>query len=70
MKIKKFKVTIECENAAFENPDTEISRILENLANLIAGNVLSWKYNTKINLFDINGNHVGTAEAINSMVKQ
>lgn len=57
---KMFRLTIECDNAAFEDDATyEISRILGELAKRIAGSCEGdfFKYR---NVTDVNGNVCGT----------
>jgi len=52
-----FKVTIDTGNAAFEEPDCEVVRILRVLADRIERQGTG----QGINLLDINGNKVGQA---------
>ncbi len=57
----QFRLTITCENAAFEeesSPETEIARILRNLADYLDG---CGSLDTCTTLRDINGNDVGYA---------
>lgn len=55
-----FKLTIDCGNAAFDpTPDYEIARILRSMADRLEG--LNLDADTVVNLYDINGNHCGTA---------
>lgn len=56
----QFKLTINCDNAAFAEPDDhalfyEVARILQDAAETIEGGLVS-----KGHLFDSNGNMVGT----------
>ena len=57
----KFKVSIDCGNAAFDdgnNGTTEAARILRTLADRIEGHG-TWA--EVLRLYDTNGNHVGEA---------
>ncbi len=55
-----FKLSIRCENAAFEDePMTEVSRILTRLAKVIERDG-----DPEHTLFDINGNRVGKSEVV------
>jgi cytochrome c-type biogenesis protein CcmH/NrfF len=54
----KFTLTIECENAAFDDCEAEIARILRDVADRVeSGAADSDKHR---NLYDSNGNVVGT----------
>jgi len=55
--MSEFKVTIKTDNAAFEEPDCEVVRILRVLADRIEREGTG----RGINLLDINGNKVGQA---------
>ena len=50
----KFKIEIECDNAAFDEPYEELARILRDLADDIEESV-----HLAHPIFDINGNRVG-----------
>lgn len=52
-------IKIVCDNAAFHDNPNEVSRILHELAGILTDNDLEDK-----NLRDINGNKVGTFEAV------
>jgi hypothetical protein len=52
-----FKVTIDTSNAAFEEPEHEVARLLRVLATTIEEGGLG----NAITMFDINGNKVGQA---------
>lgn len=55
-----FTLTINCDNAAFDPaPDCELARILRELSAQLVD--LQLDADTAINLYDINGNHCGTA---------
>lgn len=56
-----FTLTIDCGNAAFDPaPDYELARILRSMADRLEGLYLD--ADTTIKLYDINGNHCGTAK--------
>lgn len=55
----KFTLTINSDNEAFNLPDYELARILRELSAQLVD--LQLDANTTINLYDINGNHCGTA---------
>jgi hypothetical protein len=56
----KFRLEIQCVNAAFGDSDEgraeEVGRILESTVRALRGGVVQYKI-----LFDVNGNAVGTA---------
>jgi hypothetical protein len=57
----KFKLEIESDNAAFEFPDHEISRILKDLSEQVAETPLHVWRRHEFLIRDTNGNRVGTA---------
>ena len=60
----KFTVSIDCNNSAFDDGNTELARILRDLATRLDNGV------TQAILKDINGNIVGQAEFFLSEVEQ
>jgi hypothetical protein len=52
--MKKFTVVIQTENAAFEEPATELARILRELADRVEGGQLP-----PMTIHDSNGNRCG-----------
>jgi len=60
----KFKVSIDVENAAFEEGEegSEVARILREVANRFDGDSL--EVGRLMPLFDVNGNRVGSAKVI------
>lgn len=58
----KFKLEIDCDNAAFEDPGTEVARILHDLADRV-GQHMPVRGDSFV-LYDINGNKVGEARTI------
>jgi hypothetical protein len=59
-----FKLSIDCDNDAFEDCNTELSRILRELADKLDNGV------TQAILRDYNGNTVGQAEFILTEAEQ
>jgi hypothetical protein len=57
----KFELEIESNNAAFEFPDHEISRILKDLSEQVAETPLHVWRRHEFLIKDMNGNKVGTA---------
>ena len=59
----KFRLEIECDNAAFEEPDrdTEIVRILQDAVTVLN---LGFREGVKQSLRDANGNIVGFLELV------
>lgn len=63
--VDKMKLEIRCGNAAFAGDDcgAELARILRKLADRIEGQSADSLANDPgVNLFDINGNKVGTVD--------
>lgn len=59
----KVIITIDCENAAFEeSPRFEVSRILTEVADRIASLDFNEPFDRNLTLRDHNGNKVGTME--------
>lgn len=57
----KLTVEIAMDNAAFTEDNSEVSRILRELAETLDGRLSADPYDTNIRLRDINGNTVGQA---------
>lgn len=53
----KATITIECDNAAFEDNPEELARILHDLAERVPAPVQ--QTDAPLNLYDLNGNWVG-----------
>jgi hypothetical protein len=63
----KFKLEIDCDNAAFDivggNPSEDISHILRDVAGRMECNPIcaGSKHHNEYRLYDVNGNRVGRA---------
>ena len=53
-------IRINTVNAAFEQPENEVARMLIEIANKLVTNLYKLNYNGCMDLRDINGNKVGT----------
>ena len=64
MKLKVFKMQVEMENAAFEDNPEELQRIVRKAASTV--DLL--REESRVSLFDANGNKVGFMEIITSAI--
>ena len=64
MKMKVFRMQVEMENAAFEDNPEELQRI----ARKAASTVDLLREESRVSLFDANGNKVGFMEIITSAI--
>jgi hypothetical protein len=55
-------ITLNMDNASFEDPNLEVSRILRHLAECLALSDSYIKFGERRSLLDANGNEVGTME--------